>query len=370
MEIRRAREEDLSRIQTFIAETYGSTTPFKGEARWRWQFLDAPARPEGDTGPTVWIADDNGRVAGQIAVQDGALWLGGQQYDAGWIVDVMVHPDYRGQGLGHRIHEAVAVDRATLVTLTMAPATRRMAEKASCVTLGEASYHLLPLRLSGTTVARFVAYKTAHKARLAPIARLFNATRVGPALLGTVVTAAARRRGRGATAFDIEEVAAFPPEMDAFWERVKPAYPAVFERTAAFLNWRYQEVPDLAYRCFLLRKDGEMRGYLVTRRGHQPAELPLGVIADMLVAPEDHAALDALVAQARKTLAPDCEYIEAGASTPAYRAALDRAGFRVVRRHAPTVVTSDPDVRRLAETHRDDWHFTKADHDWDQVHPI
>ena len=114
---------------------------------------------------------------------------------------------------------------------------------------------------------------------------------------------------------------------------------------------------------------GTLVGDLVTRLG-EPVELPLGVVADIFAGPEDAATLDALLALANRTLASDAEPLEAAASHPAWQAALRRAGFIATRTMHPTIVCTDEDLRaRLART-LDDWHFTKADHDWDRVHPV
>lgn len=374
IEIRRATLADLPAIQDFIDATYGTTAPFKGEARWRWQFLENPFQPHDDPAPTVWIAVSDGRVAGQIAVQDAALRLQGRTVEAGWIVDVMIRPEFRGMGLGHRIHDRVMEDRATLVTLTMAPATRRIAEKAGCVTLGETRQYIRPVRISARTVSQFVVAKTRNKPRLRGIARVFNATRIGPAILGMAAGGGARMarlfRARPAqAAARIEEVEEFPDAVDVLWDAVMDRYPAIFERNLRFLNWRFRDAPGLVYRRFLLVGDNGVRGYVVTRLGN-PAEMPLGVIADVFADPADAAAIDALLAHAVAVLSPECEYIEAAASTSAYRRALERAGFVATRRMRPTVVTSDTGVRAAAPETLDGWHFTKADHDWDQVHPL
>ena len=372
IEIRRAERGDEFAIQAFIAETYGPTAPYKDTARWRWQYVDNPFRVKGDVGPTVWIATSGGRVIGQIAVQDGAAWVDGARIDAGWIVDVMVHPTFRGRGLGHRIHDRILEDRSALVTLTMAAATRRIAERAGCMSLGPTWQFICPKRLSGRTVRRFLRHKAERKPKLLRPIGLFNATRVGPALLagtGRAIAAFAGRSSSTSTGYDIEEVARFPEEVDDLWRRAKGAFPAVFERSVGFLNWRFCDCPGLTYRRFLLRRNGVIRGYLVTRVG-EPTELPLGVVADMLAEPDDPMALDSLLTLAQEVLGPNSDYLEAAASNPAYCAALRRAGFLAVRTMRPTIVCTDPALRVRLAARVDNWHFTIADHDWDQVHPV
>ena len=373
--VRRAAHSDWPAVREFISQTYGPVASYKGVDRWRWQFADNPYRPVGEEGFSVWIAiASDGRVAGQIAVQDAAVWLGGRHFPAGWIVDVMVHPDFRGQGLSHRIHAHVMKERALLVTLTMAPATRRIAERAGAITLGPTRQFIRPVRLSVGTIRRFLSYKTRHRARFANLVGLFNATWIGPALVSTgaqsaaALAAAFRSRPRR-TLFDVEEITHFPDLLDAFWGDSRDAFQVIFERSTKFLNWRFCDSPGLSYRRFLLRRDRTIRGYLVTRLADE-AELPAGIIVDFFARPNDGEALDALLALAHDVLAPDCEYIEAAASTPAYRSALVRASFLGTRTMWPTVVCTNPALQARIAANIQNWHFTKADHDWDQVHPV
>ena len=373
--IRRATSADMPALLAFVEQTYGKGAPFKDAARHVWQFEDNPYRAQAETTPTIWLALDGPKVVGEIAVQDGRLWIGEDSVAAGWIVDVMVHPQYRGIGLSHQIHEAVTQERGVLVTLTMAAATRRVAERAGCLTLGPTRQFILPRHLSAKTVARFVSYR-AHTSnpRRARLLEAFNATRVGPLVVaGLGRLAAAWRRPRRAVPLPkgcrIVEVARFEAGIDHLWQAHKAKLPVVFERSAQFLNWRFVDVPGLTYRRFVLEQDGTPRGYLITRLG-VAQELPLGVIADVFAAPEDAEALDALYAHACQVLLPEAEYLEAAASTPAWQAALKRAGFIATRTMRATVVCRDPDLRARLAPFSEDWHFSKADHDWDQIHPV
>src|SRR5215207_2792360 len=65
-------------------------------SRWDWQYR---ANPNAGT-PQIWIARDGGRIAGQYATMPVKLWVGGQEIDASWGMDVMVAPERQRQGLG------------------------------------------------------------------------------------------------------------------------------------------------------------------------------------------------------------------------------------------------------------------------------
>jgi len=372
--VRRAKSSDMPAILDFVRETYGPGAPFKDAKRLAWQFEHTPFRTDKTDDPSIWIAVERGRVVGTIGVQDDVVWIDDDKIEAGWIVDVMVRSDWRGMGLGHRIHDAVMRDRTTLVTLTMAPATRRIAERAGALTLGPTWQFILPARTSSYTVARFLRHKSANRPRAARFLSLFAGSGLGPASVAlasrTLAKLAASRRPKPVLArFEVDEVSRFPNEVDVFWANVRTEFPAVFDRSVAALNWRFCDCPGLDYRRFLLRRKGVLCGLLITRLGVEE-ELSLGVIVDLLTSPRDTEALDALIELARNVLLPAREYIEAAASTPVFAQALRRHGFVRIRTMRPTLVCSDSACRTKFADHINDWHFTKGDHDWDQVHPV
>src|SRR5581483_4994360 len=138
--VRRARTSDWPAIEQFLKVAYAELAPYKGYSRWSWQFLNNPYRDLDDNDVPVWIAEtDDHRIVGQIAVQLGRLKVDDKHFSAGWIVDVMVLESHRGLQIGHRLYEAVARDCEILVTLTMALATRRMAERLGAVNLTTAT---------------------------------------------------------------------------------------------------------------------------------------------------------------------------------------------------------------------------------------
>ncbi|MFV0317276.1 MAG: GNAT family N-acetyltransferase [Microthrixaceae bacterium] len=370
LEIRRITEGELPLVEQFVNECYGAGAPFKQRARLQWQFVDTPYRRVGAP-PTIFAALSRGRVVGTIGVQDGRALVHGTPAAMGWVVDVMIHPEFRGRGIGHMIHDRALADRSTLITLTMAEATRRIAMKAGAITLGPTREFIRPIRVSATTVKSFLSGKADNAPGRHRLISAFNATRVGPILLaGVVRVIGAIRKPRRSPVTDlrVEEVEEFPVDVDALWEGVAEHHPTMFERSARFLNWRFVEAPELNYRLFLLWEGDSLRGYLVTRDPNA-VELPVGTVVDFLAAPGDSDALDALLTHAHTELASRCEYLEAAASSVEYRSALKRAGFVATRTMRPTIVCTDSDLRAGLWDTVDRWHFTKADHDWDQVHP-
>jgi GNAT superfamily N-acetyltransferase len=371
--VRQAQTSDRSAIADFLTAAYGEKAPYKVERRWAWQFLRNPFYDTSEGLAPVWVALDGDRVVGQIAVQAGGLRVEDRQLEAGWIVDVMILPDYRGGGIGHRLHEGAAETVPVLVTLTMAPATRRIAERAGCITLGRVQQFSRWMRLDPDTVRRYVLLRTTNHPRFHALARFACGGLRFHQLLPLVVNPLLRlrdsmRRSRSSPgAAEIRELDAFGGDVDRLWERTRHDFPVIFSRDSRFLNWRFVDAPDLRYRRFAALRDGETVGYVVLRRS-EAVELRQGVIVDLYAARDDAATIDDLVRHSVRFFGNDVATIECATSIREYAAAFRRQGFIVTRTERPTCVVADSDLRSRLEQMKDRWFFSKADHDWDQIH--
>jgi GNAT superfamily N-acetyltransferase len=373
-EVRQAHPDDWPAIAEFIDHCYGPEAPFKNGPRWRWQFLDTPYSDDPADVP-VWIAVADGVVVGQIALQPARMFLEGEAYPAGWIVDVMIRPEHRGSGLGHRIHDEMVNSGRTLVTLTMAPATRRIADRAGAATLAPVLQMVRPRRLSGATISTVLWRSLEHRTGLLRAAGdAFLASRIGPAMLGAGISAGAAVMRVGASrarSADLSVRTVDAPDLTAagaVFERCRAQCAALFDHGPEFIRWRMLQAPDLSYRWLEARRGGELSGLAATRLPN-PVELPVGTLAELLSPPDDPVAIDALVGAAVDSMAEETEAIIAGASHPTDVGTLKRHGFHVVRRHRPTVVTNDEVLRARIARLPGNWRMSKIDHDWDQIHP-
>lgn len=371
--VRRATLSDRPAIARFIEEAYGPRAQYKATPRWTWQFIDNPfARPEADEVP-VWIAVDADRVVGQIAVQKGLLQVDGETFEAGWAVDIMLLQSHRGAGLGHRLHEAVVKDVDILMALTMAQASRRMAEREGCVTLARVHQLTRWVRLDAVTVRRYLLIHTAgHRwphvaARVA--CSIFQFHRLFPRLVNPVLRlrdfVTRSRRGPGAT--KIVEVGSFGPEVEELWKRTRKDYPVIFLRDARFLNWRFVDCPEPRYRRFVAERGGRTVGYVVLRRA-EPEELQQGIIADLYASRGDTQTVDELVRHSLVFFGDDVSAVDCGTSVAEFEGVLRKHGFFRTWAHHPTFICRDGALRDRVSQLRNDAFFSKGDQDWDQIH--
>jgi GNAT superfamily N-acetyltransferase len=369
--VRRARIEDRSAIEHFICCAYQELAPFKGPDRWRWQFVENPFLPNAKGFVPVWVVLDGDDVVGQIAVQATDMQVAGHAHAAGWIVDVMILPAYRGRGLGHLLHQAVAHDVPFLLTLTMAPATRRMAERGGAITLGPTHQFSRWTQLHAGDVRRYLVQRTAHRKRIAQAVRWacgsFAFHHVFALLVDPWLRLRDRFRRRALPSVSIAEVERFGPAIDGLWQKAAAGYPAICPRNSRFLNWRFVDCPQLRYRIFLAYRDGVVVGYSVLRRT-TPQELRHGIIVDLFADRRDLTVFRDLISHAVEHFGDEVASVECATSLPEIESILRKSGFFRSRTLAPTVVVSDPALHDEIRSLRNDWFFSKADHDWDQIH--
>lgn len=369
VEVRRATVADRTAIDRFIVATYGPLAPFKGPDRWTWQFERNPYLGVGeDNLAPVWIAMDGAEVVGQIAVQGAEFKLGERMAPAGWIVDVMIAETHRGLGLGHKLYEAAMADVDLLVTLTMAPATRRMADRLGAVNVSPTRHYTRWEKIGPGDVRRYLVQRTEHRPDATKLVRIGCGLGAHhPIAWGIGFASLFRRRPARGSSVEITEVSTFGPEIDGLWDEASADYAVLGRRDSRFLNWRFVDAPGLAYRRFIARRAGKVVGYSVLRRT-EAEELRQGVIVDLFARRSDAGAYADLVAHALEHFAGQVASVECGTSVPEIEAVLKAAGFFSVKTHYPTVVVRDPTLRAELATKSEGWLMSKADHDWDQVH--
>ncbi|HEY4825125.1 MAG TPA: GNAT family N-acetyltransferase [Solirubrobacteraceae bacterium] len=371
--VRRATLSDRPAIARFIDEAYGPRAQYKATPRWTWQFIDNPfTHPEHDEVP-VWVAVDGDRIVGQIAVQKGLLQVEDETFEAGWAVDIMLLQSHRGAGLGHRLHEAVVKDVDILMALTMAEASRRMAEREGCVTLEEVHQLTRWVRWDPVTVRRYLMIHTAGHRWAQQAAQVscdvFRFHRLLPGLVNPLLRLRdfVVRSRHAPSATKIVEVDCFGPEVDELWERTRGDYPVIFARDSQFLNWRFVDCPEPVYRRFVAQRDGRTVGYVVLRRA-EPVELQQGIIADLYASRQDTQTLDELVRHSLAFFGDTVSAVDCGTSVAEFEGVLRKHGFFKTWAHNPTCICRDSALRERVSQLKNDLFFSKGDQDWDQIH--
>jgi hypothetical protein len=166
----------------------------------------------------------------------------------------------------------------------------------------------------------------------------------------------------------------FDARFDAFFERVAPSFQNLAVRDAAYLNWRYLDIPDRTYEAHAAFRGDEVLGFVVTRTLVDEG-IVKGRIADLLAPHADvemwHYLLSRTVARFREAGADLVHGL--GAVDGALMRAYGECGFRPNPEHSRTsqyiaYTTADgvdPDVFYDGNT----WYVTLGDSDTDFATP-
>jgi GNAT superfamily N-acetyltransferase len=319
-----------------LAEAMGFRNANRGEAREReyfeWRYLARPCR---QPAVVVW-ARLAGAPVGAVTVAGHDFTVPGREAVLGVIGDISVSAAQRGTGIGAALLAAVR--------------TASRDRFAGCIVMPNPPA-VGPLRRAGWTQVA----ETRRRAKLlAADGSAHPLARWVPTLLSGGERLARRLFAKR---FTLEEEPSPWAAVDAIWQRSAARGWVVSVRSATYVRWRYfEQPPPVAHRLFVLRRAGEPRGYVVTRREHKVLWLE-----DMLaISSTDSAAL--LVALL------DAERRAGNGGSIHIRCALPREmappwgilGF--VPRHDPQLVMAvDMDNASRVEPSR--WYLTAGDKD-------
>ena len=379
--IRQATRRDREALWKFMKAAYEEDAPgtvqYKVPRRWNWQFADNPfvRDKEGDDLLPIWIALVGDEIAGQMCAMPMRITIDGRTYDGGWGCDFIVLKKFRGRGVGWRLNEAYCRHFQIVVHVTQAHSTARMWERWGMIAVSPVSILWRIVRLDGSFVFRYLNAKTRTRP---PLNRLFRALCrflafhhvLAFGLNGLALVRNAVRRpapaGPGAT---ITEETAFDAGFSAFIDEAGAGYGALVKREPRFLAWKYVGNPVVPYHLFVLRREGAVKGYIALRRPH-PAELGIGIIADIFTAPGDTGSLEALLAHAVAFFGRSVRVIQTLVPSGRLAPVLKRSGFVTIKTYEPHFVCADPALRETLKDQTRDWYITFADHDQDQIRPV
>lgn len=94
------------------------------------------------------------------------------------------------------------------------------------------------------------------------------------------------KKRKSAYTGEINELSAFGPDFDDFWENRKPPYGIMVSRTSRYMNWRYMQNPLRQYTVFTAREGGKIMGFIVGRAA-EISGVSCGMVVDFMVSGEN-----------------------------------------------------------------------------------
>jgi hypothetical protein len=248
---------DREALCAFQREYFGADSRHCDDAFFEWLFERNPHRdPEG---ASLWLCKRDGVVVAQQASIPLRLKIGDSEQRAAWLIDWMVHPEWRLKGVSPALFAANADSTDIMLGLGLEDIAYRSVRRAGWHDAGRLSLFVRPLDAGAS-------------------AKILNL----PPVLGKlaprfVVGGSARFAAgvRGAIAgVSLEPIEAFDERAEALWHDASREHPVVAKRDFETLRWRFDEGPHrVFYERYYLTRKGRVVGYAVVRvtdwKGHR-----------------------------------------------------------------------------------------------------
>ena len=100
--IEQMKLSDKAAVLAFLLKAYPENPRQSDERFWNWHFPESPYCDPNDL--PIWLAKpDDGRIAGQLASVPVEFNVGDETVPAIWILDIIVDPDFRRQGIAKKL---------------------------------------------------------------------------------------------------------------------------------------------------------------------------------------------------------------------------------------------------------------------------
>lgn len=345
---------DASRFEDILEmsiENYGTENDICDPAFLKHQYFDNPA---GNALIELAVDSNNGALAGQYVVQPARIRVFGKDEKCVISLNTLTRKAYRGQKifvkLAERTYERAAKEGYALVY----GAPNQNSYPGFMKNLKFKDIHHFPLYVRPLNIRHMVLERMKNRF-LAALASPFQ-----------IIFPNMGSKSKDIVELTEENLALF----DSFWERIKDKYPIMGIRDAAYIRYRYMNVPRRKYYPFVALKSGEIVAFAVGRI-REVAGFETGMIADFLFVPgheeEAKELIKVLVKQMKDhgaSLAA-CVILENAEETRI----LKKCGFyhipdKLLPQPTPLILrllTKEPNEDKLSDIHN--WFFTTGDYD-------
>jgi GNAT superfamily N-acetyltransferase len=240
---------DTDALLAFLREAYPDDPRKSEPAYWKWHYLENPFTRLDDV--PLWVLQDaaSGRIVGQVATIPVALKVGTEERRAIWILDFIVHENYRGQRWGRRLLDTAREHCRTMIALGINAGSTGVLNSQRWAAMGSINrYHLL--LNPGHAVKEL--------SRLPALGRAVNF-----AYAPLRPRAGARPRATSNADVSLRAVEDFGAEFDDLWRRAAAQWPCAVVRRASYLEWQFARQPGKRYETLGLWVGGRLAGYVV-----------------------------------------------------------------------------------------------------------
>jgi GNAT superfamily N-acetyltransferase len=309
---------------------------------WKWMCQDGPAGPA-----AIMLAETKQGLVGHHASLPVFIKIGEKITRGGHGFAVMVHPDYRHQGIFKAMGIELSKSAEARSRSISYGSPNDQSRPGFTKWLHNIDMFEIPL------LVRIVDWGSVLKSRY----------RI-PALVGNawehLISRTPLPRNSGVV---VEPVASFDESIDKFWLKASQLKPIMVVKDMKYLNWRYVAKPGNEYRLFVAKRHGETAGYIVLKM--RAGGSNRGFIVDLLALPGEETAAEALIIRAISYLKGEgaamvfCAMME---DTPCYRLLRKLKFMRRPGEHL-NVRIFDRSIPEEFVTNPGNWYYVAGDDD-------
>ena len=346
--IEQLKLSDKHQLLAFLREAYAENPRMSDERFWDWHFLENPYVAPDDL--PVWLAWSGQRIAGQLAATPVRLQIGAERKPTMWILDLIVHDDFRRRGIAKQLVRKAEEFCAIGLGINTV-------EQHSTAVLESLGW-LVPCKIPRYNKLLFAGNMLPEIARIAPLRRTLN-----------LLSAPFRPRADQAlfqAGGKLRMLDKFDAAFDELWNEASANWPCAVARESCLLDWQFVRQPGKKFDIIGYYTGDKLLGYAVVfvRKPNKSGQVAKASIADLCYHPDGaeetvdellRAALDVAVTRGAGTLVTDV-------LDGLIERRLKRIGFRPVKNPLQFLVKSTGADEKLLQDARS-WFLTRGDSD-------
>lgn len=244
IQIKQFQIADTEALLFFLQIAYPDEPRKSEDSFWRWHFLENPNAPIEDI--PLWIAKDGEEIVGQLATIPVTLKVGEKETRAIWILDFIVHTDYRGKGLGKRLVLAAKEYCSTMITLGINEHSSAVFRSLQWTAVGGIHrYH--KLLFPGNALGEIAKYELVRSIANF-IYTLFRRGMVDSSQNKNVF---------------VHPVTSFDNTFEDLWKRASLQWPCAVVRDQSYLEWQFIKQPGKKFQILGAYERDRLVGYVV-----------------------------------------------------------------------------------------------------------
>lgn len=346
VQIKQFELADQDALLSFLRVAY-SDEPRKSDlAFWRWHYLENPFTSLEDI--PLWIVQSGRKIVGQLATIPVDLKVGRDTIRAIWILDFVILPEYRGQGLGKRLVLAARESFPIMLTLGINEQSTAVFRSLKWVALGGVHrYHRL--LYPGDAFREFSKFE--------PLRRLAN--------LSYAPFRPRYSRTSDTEGYLVREITTFGADFEDLWQRAGAQWTCAVVRSPSYLEWQFSRQPGKKFDVLGLYEHDRLVGYVVLffRKDERSSVPPKAAISDLCYDASGSAQVieGLLKAALRLALVRRAGSLVTDILDPLVETRLQRLGFWRIKA-APQFMASTSEHQDLIYK-ESNWFLTRGDSD-------